>query len=69
VRDLKVEKLEAANYPLRDLDVLERAEDEVEFVATLAATSVEAAELDDVTRELEKSKGVSYATWTSSSAD
>jgi len=69
VRDVMVEKLEAANYPLRDLDVLERAEDEVELVATLAATSVEAAELDEVTRQLEKTKGVSYATWTSNSAD
>ncbi len=69
VRDLLVEKLEAANYPLRDVDVLERGEDEVELVATLAATSVEPHELDEVTRQLEKAEGVLYATWTSSSVD
>lgn len=69
VRDLLVERLEAANYPLRDIEVLERGEDEVEIVATLAATSVEAQELDEVTRQLEKAKGVSYATWTSSAVD
>lgn len=69
VRDLLVEKLEAANYPLRDIDALERGEDEVELVATLASTSVEPQELDEVTQALEKAEGVTYATWTSSAVD
>ncbi len=69
VRDMLVEKLETANYPLRDVDVLERGEEEVELVATLAATSVDPRELDEVTRQLEKADGVAYATWTSSAVD
>jgi len=69
IRDLLVEILEAAKYPLHDIAVLERGEDEVELVATLAATSVEPHELDAVTEQLEKATGVSYATWTSSAVD
>lgn len=69
VRDLLVERLEAANYPLRDVDVLERGEDQVELVATLAATSVEPHELDKVALQMEKAAGVTYATWTSSAVD
>jgi putative Mg2+ transporter-C (MgtC) family protein len=69
VRDLLVEKLDAANYAIHDIDALERGEDEVELVATLAATSIEPQELDEVTRQLETETGVSYATWTSSAAE
>jgi putative Mg2+ transporter-C (MgtC) family protein len=69
VRDQLVEKLEAAKYPIRELDVHERSEEEVELVAVLTSTSVEPAELDAVTKELEALHGVSYATWTSTSVD
>jgi putative Mg2+ transporter-C (MgtC) family protein len=69
VRDALVEKLEAASYPIRELDVNERSEEEVELIAVLTSTSVEPAELDAVTQELEKLEGVSYATWTSTSVD
>jgi putative Mg2+ transporter-C (MgtC) family protein len=69
VRDLLVEKLEAAAYPVRDINVLERGEDEVEFIATLATTSVDAGELDAVTAALEEVPGVAYATWTSHTSD
>ena len=68
LRDLLVEKLEAAKYPVRDLEELERDE-EIELVATLAATSADAAELDAVTAELEKVDGVRHATWASRSVD
>jgi putative Mg2+ transporter-C (MgtC) family protein len=68
LRDLLVEKLEEAKYPVRDLEELERDE-EVELVATLAATSVNAAELDAVTTEFEKIPGVQHATWASRSTD
>jgi putative Mg2+ transporter-C (MgtC) family protein len=69
VRDELVEKLENANYPIRELDVEERSEEEVELVAVLTATSIEPAELDAIAQELEKLKGVSYATWTSTVVD
>ncbi len=68
VRDLLVEKLEAANYPIRDMGELPR-DDEVELVATLAATSVTAAELDAATAALEKIPGVAHATWQSRETD
>ena len=42
VRDLVLEKLEAADYPVRDAQVFERVGDEVEIVATLAATGAAA---------------------------
>ena len=69
VRDELVDKLEAAKYPIRDIEVDERAEDEVELVAVLTSNSAEPQELDAVTQELEKLPGVSYATWTSTAAD
>ncbi len=68
IRDLLVEKLEAANYPVRDVDELDR-DDEVELVATLSATSVEAEELDAVTAQLEALEGVLHSTWSSRSSD
>lgn len=69
IRDLLVEKLDAAAYPIREISVLGRAEDEVELIATLAATSVDAAELDAVTAALEGAPGVAHATWTSHTTD
>jgi putative Mg2+ transporter-C (MgtC) family protein len=69
VRDLVVEKLEAATYPIREITALDRGEDEVELIATLAATSVDAQDLDAVTAALEAAPGVVYATWTSRATD
>ena len=68
LRDLLVEKLEAANYPVRDIEDIERDED-VELVATLSATSVEAKELDAVTADFARLDGVRHATWSSRSSD
>lgn len=69
VRDVLTERLEAADYPVRDSEVLERDDDEVEIVATLAATSVPAADLDAIVASLEKETGVRHVTWTSSTSD
>ncbi|ARN80814.1 MgtC/SapB family protein [Methylocystis bryophila] len=68
LRDLLVEKLEAASYPVRDIEEAER-DDEVELIATLAATSVHPKELDAVTNDLERVAGVRHATWGSRSED
>ncbi len=68
IRDVLVEKLEAANYPVRDVEEVDR-DDEIELVATLSATSVEADELDAVTSELAALAGVLHATWSSRSSD
>jgi putative Mg2+ transporter-C (MgtC) family protein len=68
LRDLLVENLEAANYPVRDIEDIERDED-VELVATLSATSVKAGELDAVTADFARLDGVRHATWSTRSSD
>ncbi|MCJ2080608.1 MgtC/SapB family protein [Methylobacterium sp. J-090] len=68
-RDLLVERLEAANYPVGGIEVVERGEDTVEVVATLVATAVAAAELDAVTVSLERMPFVTHATWSVQTAD
>lgn len=65
VRDL----LEAAKYPVSDVNVIERAEDVVEIVATLVSTAVDAKELDAVTADLARRPGVRHATWDVSTKD
>ena len=69
IRDLVTERLEKADYPVREIEVMERDDSEVEIVATLAATSAVAADLDAVTAALERNPGVRHATWTSTTAD
>ena len=69
VRDLVVERLEAASYPVGSVEVVERGEDAVEIIATLVATAVEAAELDAVTNELARAPKVRHATWSVQTAD
>lgn len=69
VRDLLAERLEAAKYPVSDVNVIERAEDVVEIVATLVSTAVDAKELDAVAVDLARRPGVRHATWDVSTKD
>jgi putative Mg2+ transporter-C (MgtC) family protein len=69
VRELLVEKLEAAKYPVSDVNVIDRAEGIVEIVATLVSTAVEAKELDAVAADLARRPGVRHATWDVSTKD
>ena len=68
-RDLLVERLEAADYPVGGIEVVERGEDTVEVVATLVATVVTSAELDAVTASLARMPFVTHATWSVQTAD
>ena len=68
LRDKLVERLEAAQYPVGDVEVIERA-DWTEIVARLTSTAVDPAELDDVVAALERIPGVRHATWDSSTRD
>lgn len=63
VRDRLVELLEAANYPVRDVDQHPFGQSDTEIGATLYATAVEPEELDRVTGELEAFPGVNQAVW------
>jgi putative Mg2+ transporter-C (MgtC) family protein len=69
VRDLVVETLEAASYPVRDVEIAERGERASEVIATLVATSVEGQELNAVCATLERSALVSFASWVSQSGE
>ncbi|UMY19028.1 MgtC/SapB family protein [Methylobacterium organophilum] len=69
VRDLLVERLEAANYPVGSVEVEERGEEVVEVVATLTARAVEGEELDAVTTALAAAPGIRHATWSVRAGD
>jgi putative Mg2+ transporter-C (MgtC) family protein len=69
LRDVLVGKLEAAQYPVGDINVVERAEDAVEIVARLTSSAIVADELDAVVADLERLHGVRHVTWESSTRD
>lgn len=63
MRDRLVERLERANYPVADVEVVELGDDQLEIVATLVSTSVDPLELDAVAADLRQQHGVRHATW------
>jgi putative Mg2+ transporter-C (MgtC) family protein len=69
VRDSVIEALEAASYPIRDVEVFERSDEITEVVATLVSTAVEPAELDAAAEKLATSPHVSHASWSSNTED
>ena len=69
MRDRLVEKLEAAKYPVADIDVVEIGEDNLEIVAKLVATAVDPNELNAVATALQHLPGVRHATWEVSTSD
>jgi putative Mg2+ transporter-C (MgtC) family protein len=64
-RELLREKLEAANYPVQDMEVDDREQGEVELIATLSGTAAVPRELDDIVTRLEADPLVRSATWNS----
>lgn len=62
VREALLEKLEAANYPVRNINVTHHDED-AEIVATLTSLSIEPSELDGVVASLSKLPDVRHASW------
>lgn len=69
VRELLTETLEAANYPVREIEIFERGEDQVELAATLAGSMVVPGELDAITTSLDGSAKVVHATWSARTLD
>ena len=59
--------LEAASYPVRDVDQHPFGQSDAEIEAKLYATAVEALELDAVMTQIEAVRGVSQAFWSASS--
>jgi putative Mg2+ transporter-C (MgtC) family protein len=62
-RELLVDHLERAHYPVATVETIEGVEDAVDIVATLVSTSVVPEELDAVTTHLENQHGVTHAAW------
>jgi putative Mg2+ transporter-C (MgtC) family protein len=62
-RELLREQLESANYPLRDIEVLEREGGGAELVATLMGTSADPHELDGIVSRLDGNPIVENASW------
>ncbi|WP_343314455.1 MgtC/SapB family protein [Brucella sp. BE17] len=69
LRELLVEKLEDANYPVSDVRITHRDAKTVEILATLVSTAIDPAEIETVTTFMEKQPGAFYAGWEGSSAD
>ncbi len=68
-RDLIAEVLERAHYPVGQVKVESRSPRWSELIATLVSTAVHPEELDAVVDELENSRIVSFATWSSGSGE
>ncbi|AGT11352.1 MgtC/SapB family protein [Paracoccus aminophilus] len=69
LRDLLVQELEAAHYPVSDVEIFERGDDTVEIIATLVSTAVEPHEIEAVTRRLARQAGVANASWDGSTRE
>jgi putative Mg2+ transporter-C (MgtC) family protein len=68
-RDLLQEQLDAASYPVRDIEVVEREQSGIEIVATLSGTTADPHELDEIVTRLETSALVQNATWSRRSTE
>lgn len=70
MRDLLVERLEDADYPVSDVEITDQGDDEtVEIVATLVSTAIDPDEIDAVIAHMEKQHGISHGTWEGSTKD
>jgi putative Mg2+ transporter-C (MgtC) family protein len=63
VREFTSERLQNANYPIRETRVVYRSDDNVEITTALVSVTVNSAELDAVVARLSKSPSVSHVTW------
>ncbi|ETR75333.1 methyltransferase [Afipia sp. P52-10] len=69
MRDQLTERLEAAQYPVADIEVAERTDRRVDITATLVSTTIDPKELDAVVSSLHREEGVYDATWNVSTTD
>jgi putative Mg2+ transporter-C (MgtC) family protein len=64
LRDLLFTALEAARYPIREIETEQESDDQVELAATLVPTTAEPDELDGVVAALKRDGSVKGASWT-----
>jgi putative Mg2+ transporter-C (MgtC) family protein len=63
IREALLERLEAAHYPVRDVEIVHRSDEDVEVAATLTSLAIEPNELDAVVTGLLKLPGARHASW------
>jgi putative Mg2+ transporter-C (MgtC) family protein len=68
-RELLRDEIEAANYPVADIDVMEREQGDAELVATLLGTAADPKELDAIVTRLEGNPLVDNASWSLRTTD
>jgi putative Mg2+ transporter-C (MgtC) family protein len=68
-RALLRDEIEAANYPVQDIDVMEREQGDAELVATLLGTAADPKELDAIVTRLEGNPLVENASWSLRTTD
>lgn len=69
VRRHLIERLQAAHYPVADVEVTERGDDVFEVTAVLVSTVVVPAEIEAVVAELARHPAITDAAWESSSLE
>jgi putative Mg2+ transporter-C (MgtC) family protein len=68
-RDLLRSALEAADYPMQDIEVIEREQGGTELIATLLGTTADPRELDSIVARLEENALVQNASWSLRTTD
>jgi len=63
VREQLRDELEAAHYPPRDVEVIEREQGDAELVAVLFSTAADPKELDELVARLESKRHIENASW------
>ncbi|MFT8418814.1 MAG: MgtC/SapB family protein [Acetobacter sp.] len=63
LRDLVVDRLEEARFPVAEVELSDHAEGSIEIAATLSSNVLDTDELEKVVNRLETEKGVTHATW------
>ncbi len=63
LRDLVVDRLEEARFPVAEVVLSDHTEGSIEISATLSSNVLDTDELEKVVNRLEAEKGVTHATW------
>jgi len=63
-RELLFDELERVNYPIREIETLSEAEEQVELAAILVPSTADPGELDAVVAALERRPEIESAAWT-----
>jgi putative Mg2+ transporter-C (MgtC) family protein len=68
-RELLIQRLEASNYPVGDIQEATKPDSSVQIIARLVSTAVDPREMDAVVNDLRLSDAISDASWSSSTTD